>query len=178
MNVVTCTANADPVRGNEVLLRPIADRDRDALASFFAGLSARSLATRFHTGGFRMTASALDALMCRRAAGRAFVAVEGGRLVGHAMWAATRRPGTAEIAFVVAEDRRRRGIGSCLAGCAVAAATHNGMQVVEALVLADNHAARRVVERLLPQATSAYAYGEIAYEAPLAGAVVALPRSA
>lgn len=146
------------------ILRAVTSSEREAVASFFSELSPQSSFLRFFTGGFRVTDAALDTLMCRTTVGRAFVAVEEHRVVGHAMWCATRHgPQRVEIAFVVAEDRRGQGLGHRLTRLAITDAVRGGAQEIEATVLAANWGARRLITRLLPCATSSVDHGEISY---------------
>src|SRR5215204_4609484 len=82
-------------------VRPIAPSDRDGLAAFFADLSAAARDRRFL--GPKPALSALD----RRT----------GDVVAEARSAAwPRRPGAADLAFVVRDDLQRQGLGRLLAG--------------------------------------------------------------
>jgi ribosomal protein S18 acetylase RimI-like enzyme len=145
-------------------LRQVVEGDREALASFLDELSPLSSMQRFFTGGFKVTRATLDVLMGLSSEAGAFVAVEGERIVGHAMWGALpHTPGRIDIGFVVAEDRRRRGIGADLTRCAMADADAHGASTVEATVLTSNRGARALVRHLLPCAETSYDGSEIIY---------------
>jgi GNAT superfamily N-acetyltransferase len=131
-------------------------------------LSPRSSFERFFAGGVQVSDRVLDALLCVDITGRAFVAVEGDRVVAHAMWATPRRnPGRAEIAVVVAADRRQRGLATHLTRLALADATGRGFVQFEATVLAENPAGQRVVRAILPNAISTRSHGEITFAATI-----------
>lgn len=148
------------------VLRPITDDDRPALAAFLSGLSPRSTLQRFFIGGFRVTRATLDVLTHPSTGGRAFVAVEGERIVGHAMWAAAPHvPDHVDIGFVVAEDRRGQGLATALTRLAIADAADHGASTIQATTLTSNRIARRVIRHLLPCAISSFEGGETTYVA-------------
>jgi RimJ/RimL family protein N-acetyltransferase len=153
-----------PYDRQTTILRPVVEADRAALSSFVSGLSPRSSWQRFFTGGFRATTTALDTLLALTTGGRAYVAVEGQRIVGHAMWASfPNRPHEVDIAFVVADDRRRRGLGSGLARLAINDAVASGAREIHATVMASNRGAQSLVRQVLPHAHSEYDDGDICY---------------
>jgi GNAT superfamily N-acetyltransferase len=157
---------------SQPVIRPATEADRADLRRFFAGLSLRSSFHRFFGGGFRATDPMLDVLLRKGLPGGARVAVEPGGIVGHALWTPVRsRPGAAEIAFVVPDDRQGTGLGSRLARAAVADAARLGVEEVEFLVLADNDAANRLVRRQWPGAQRTVADGEVEYRVALAPAL-------
>jgi GNAT superfamily N-acetyltransferase len=162
------------------VIRPATEADRGDLRRFFAGLSVLSSFHRFFGGGFRATDPMLDVLLRKGLPGGARVVVGPGGIVGHALWTPVRsRPGTAEVAFVVADDRQGTGLGTRLARAAVADAARHGVEEVEFLVLAANEPANRLVRRQWPGARRTVTDDEVEYRValgPAAVRAVELPR--
>jgi RimJ/RimL family protein N-acetyltransferase len=130
-----------------VSIRPIDASDRAALSHLYAALSPTARHDRFlGTCG----EDALDSAVARFAAGAGFVAVldapgpGDGQIVGHALWSED-RAGGAEIAFVVADAWRLRGIGTRLMQRVVDAASRAGLRRLTAATYARNGAMRRVL---------------------------------
>ena len=135
-------------------LRAASVLDGDRIRAFLTGLSPDALYQRFLTGMSRPSPKVVDYL-AGAGAGKALVAEYDGVVVGHGLWApvwdAPARP-TAEIAVVVADDHRRRGIGTALIEGLVADLTRHGYQQVRIESLATNRAVRHMVARADPWA--------------------------
>ena len=78
----------------------------------------------------------------------AFVCEHAGSLVGEARYVANPGGRSCEFAVVVADDWHRSGIARLLIEALIDAARARGMETMEGLVLRDNHAMLRFVEKL------------------------------
>jgi acetate---CoA ligase (ADP-forming) len=124
--------------GTTVQIRPLERADGRALADFLARLSVRSLAFRFFCGGVSPDVAARRAVDLHYPDSFALVAVQGDRIVGHAMYA--RGPvDAAEVAFAVADELQGHGIGTILLGEISDAAARNGFRTLVAEVMPENH---------------------------------------
>ena len=99
----------------DVCIRPMAAEDAERLVAFHGRLSAESIRNRFF--GVHPELSVAEVKHFTQVDGRervAFVATEGAAIVG--VGRLERLPGTtdAEVAFVVADDLQRQGIGTRL----------------------------------------------------------------
>lgn len=134
--------------GGTLRLRPPTEGDSDALVRFFSTLSDHSLYLRFHghpAVDARLVASDLSPNWDER--GALIATVDGGdteRAVALAGYVRLREPGTAEVAFAVADDQQRRGIGTRLLEQLALRAAHHGISRFVADVVAENHAMLRV----------------------------------
>jgi GNAT superfamily N-acetyltransferase len=136
-----------------VQIRRIRPDDRDALAAFYAGLSAESRRTRFlgPTGGIALNQSTY--FCCPDHEHReGFVAVAGpvgrlDRIVGH-VCVEPDGPFSAEIAVAVADDIQGRGLGRRLVDVAVAWARVDGFTTLTATMLAGNPQIQRLLSGL------------------------------
>jgi GNAT superfamily N-acetyltransferase len=132
-----------------VLIRPIRPGDKALLAAGMEHLSARSAYQRFLVPKSELTAAELRYLTEVDFVDHvAFVAVrpaEPDVLVGVGRWIrSTDDPAVAEIAFVVADDLQRRGLGTALAEALAEAARERGVRRFVATMLPDNMAAHRL----------------------------------
>lgn len=151
-------------------LTPAGCVGREAVRGFVESLSLQSSYRRFFTGLRQVPDPLLDRLVASDEHHETFVATEAGRVVGHAMWGSTpERPGTVDVAVVVAEDQRRRGLGSELIGHAVRAAARRGAHSVVFTVLAENRPAVAMLRRAWPASRPTYDEGVLEYVVPLAG---------
>src|SRR5688500_3618766 len=114
--------------GSPYVLRPIRSADRDALAAFVAGLSARTAIRRFLAAKPEISATELD--FFTRVDQRDHLALvatplgEPGRLLGVARCVRLAPGGdVAEFAIVVADQHQNQGVGTVLAR-ALADAAH------------------------------------------------------
>jgi len=139
--------------GQPLLLRPLAPGDAPLLQAFVRGLSPQSRHQRFQNGLLELPPGLLASLMdVDYAARMAFVAVlygDGGkRLVGEARYApALDRPGGAEFAIAVADDRQRQGIGARLFAMLLRHAAGSGIARLHGDVLHDNAAMLALARR-------------------------------
>lgn len=124
--------------GTTVQIRPLERADELALADFLAALSLRSRAFRFFSAGVSPDVAARRSVDLDYPNSFALVALQGDRIVGHAMYA--RLPSDAvEVAFAVADELHGHGLGTILLGEISEAAAANGFAALEAEVLPDNH---------------------------------------
>ena len=126
--------------GGTLRLRPPGEADADALLAFFEGLSAHSLYQRFH--GIRnvepqLAESLLDPDWVETGALAGWL---GERVVGVANYVRLRDPGSAEVAFAVADEEQGRGIGTRLLEQLADRAAGTGVTRFVAEVLAENRA--------------------------------------
>jgi acetyl coenzyme A synthetase (ADP forming)-like protein len=150
--------------GGQVLLRPYADGDRDAVAAFFARLSPESRLMRFHSGGTRVEGAALDGVT----AGHALVAEAasstdsgGRRVVALANYVPLRDPGRAEMAIAVDDAEHGRGIGTALFERLSRDARRAGIRRFLALVMAGNRAMLALLRDLGFEVTRRHAGGVV-----------------
>jgi GNAT superfamily N-acetyltransferase len=152
----------------QIWIRELGPGEFDVLDAVFAGLSPGSRFNRFHAGIPRMLPSVRDALAavdgCRHIAVAAYVDDEP---IGIARLVAV-RDGPADIAVEVIDRWQGCGIGTRLVLAVVERARARGHTVVEAEIMAENRAVRRLIERLFPEATSTVDHAEITFRGDLA----------
>ncbi|MBA3842298.1 MAG: GNAT family N-acetyltransferase [Actinobacteria bacterium] len=134
--------------GATMRLRPPQTDDAAGLLSFFAGLSADSMRSRFH-GVRRVDDSLIEHFLLPAADRGALIgsvetAADGLRVVAIGEYACLRDPSVAEVAFTVADDLQGHGVGARLLEQLAALAGREGVETFVADVLADNHAMLRV----------------------------------
>ena len=132
------------------LIRPVADGDADALAAFYAALSADSRRTRF----FGACRSITD-LQARRFAhardrgAHGWVALDrNAQVVGHLCLepADLQRNRVEEIAVAVADQWQGHGLGHALVARAIESARRRGIVALEATMLTGNHPIHALLE--------------------------------
>ena len=154
-----------------VEIRPLGAGERDLVASFFAGLSPRTLYNRFCAPKPRLTSGDLDvlsgvdgdrhvALVALDAAGEP---VAMGRFVRSA-----EDEQAAELALTVADDWQGRGLGSLLARLLAQRARQSGLLRFQATVLSENRPALAVLKKLGRPAVVDHAGAAIELAIPLA----------
>ena len=124
--------------GATLRLRSPQPDDAEALLDFFRGLSEQSLYRRFH-GYPQLDLQLVEPLVAtdgREAA--ALVGAIDDRLVAFANFVRLRDPTAAEVAFAVADEHQRRGIGTRLLEQLAALAGALGIERFVADVLPDN----------------------------------------
>jgi len=126
--------------GSTLAVRPIRADDEADLARFFTELSMESRVFRFFVAIANADALAKQMVTVDYATRYGLVAVAGaeGRIVGHAMYVAT-GPRKAELALAVADSYQGRGLGTILLGQLGEAAAAAGIDVLEAIVMPENH---------------------------------------
>jgi GNAT superfamily N-acetyltransferase len=135
-------------------IRPASAADTDALAGFFAGLSAQSRYLRFFA-----PVTPGPALVRRMAGGDgqadAVVAVRGGVIIGHGMGVdqdGPRGTRTADVGVVVADVWQGLGVGSALVSALADRARARGVTSLTMDVLPANHRMRALIARHWPAA--------------------------
>jgi RimJ/RimL family protein N-acetyltransferase len=137
----------DPLRltdGTQLHVRPIRPSDRVALAREFARLSPESRRRRFLAPKRELSETELRRLTeIDHRSHEALIAIEAesGRGVAVARYAGyAREPGRSEFAITVADDWQARGVGGALSRRLMIRAREEGVRVLEAMALVDNHA--------------------------------------
>ena len=139
-------------RGRGLVVRPLRNGDVDTVAAVFESLGENSRRTRFNGPKPRLSPAELDHLATVDATRHVLVGYLEGDERPVALARLVREGSSAEIAFEVADEHHRLGIGSALTAELLADARAAGITEVTALVASDNTAAvsllRRVLERL------------------------------
>ena len=164
-------------------LRPLTRADRDLVASFFSGLSPRTLYERFCGPKPRLTARDVDVLT--DIDGREHVALGlftvGGEPVALGRFVrGASDDRSAEVALTVADAWQDRGLGSLLARRLAQRALHAGLTRFRATVLSDNERALAVLRKLGRLSVVDYAGPALEVDVPLVqpgAATVAAPNS-
>lgn len=133
-----------------ITIRPACASDAAALASFFAGLSARSRYMRFFAP-VTPTQAMIRALT--GGGGRhALVATRDGMVIGHGMAADRAGLESTEIGVVVTDGWQGRGVGSALVRALVTAAGARGVTTITMDVLPGNRRVLAMIARKWPAA--------------------------
>ena len=154
--------------GSTLRLRPPVTEDADALLEFFSGLSEHSRYLRFHgftAVGPKLVEPMLDSDWQERGA---LLASLDGRTVAVANWVRLRDPRSAEVAFTVADEFQRRGIGMRLLEQLAARAAAAGIEEFVAEVLHENSAMLGVFRDAGFTVTRAGEGGELEIRFPIA----------
>jgi acetyl coenzyme A synthetase (ADP forming)-like protein len=132
--------------GTTLRLRPPHSDDAPALVEFLNGLSQQSLYYRFH-GIPTVSEKLVDAFLEPDWRERGHLVAElGGRVIALASYVRLRDPTAAEVAFVVADEFQRRGIGTRLLEQLAERAGSVGIERFVAEVLAENSQMLRVFQ--------------------------------
>jgi RimJ/RimL family protein N-acetyltransferase len=149
------TPHGEPAQladGTPILIRPIEAEDAEQLRAGFQGLDAGSRYQRFLMPIAYLTGRELDFLTrVDHVMHEALVAIDpaSGEGVGVARFLRDARdPSRADVAIVVVDRWQGRGVGTLLAARLCARARAVGVTSFSARMLAGNHAARRLVERV------------------------------
>ncbi|HZC30184.1 MAG TPA: GNAT family N-acetyltransferase, partial [Gaiellaceae bacterium] len=176
MSLLDIPSTADDVvlrDGSTLRLRPPVYADRTELVAFFARLSPESRYQRFH-GARRVDAPVVEAFLdpnwTERGALVGTLADENGeeRIVALASYARLREPQRAEVAFAVADELQRRGIGTRLLERLASRAAAAGIERFVAEVLTENRRMLTVFEHVGFEVKRELAGGEIEVEFPIA----------
>jgi ribosomal protein S18 acetylase RimI-like enzyme len=139
-------------RGRGLVVRPLRHGDVETVAAVFERLGERSRRARFNGPKPRLSPAELDHLAAVDATRHVLVGYLDGDERPVALARLVRDGSSAEIAFEVADEHHRLGIGSALTAELLADARAAGVTEVTALVASDNTAAvsllRRVLDRL------------------------------
>jgi RimJ/RimL family protein N-acetyltransferase len=138
--------------GIPLVVRPIAPDDRQRLALAFERLSELSRMRRFLGPKPRLSEAELTYLTeIDHRRHEALIAVDASqdRIVGVGRYAPEHdRPGTADLAFVVADEWQGQGIATMLTALLVRRAEANAVERLVATTFADNRPARAVLRGL------------------------------
>jgi DHA1 family inner membrane transport protein len=154
--------------GQLLTVRPLRNGDVETVTAVFESLGERSRRTRFNGAKPRLSPAELVHLAAVDGTRHALVGyLEGdGRPVAIARL--VRDGVSAEIAFEVADEVQRLGIGSALTAELLADARAAGITEVTALVSSDNHAAMTLLRRLLNGLEVRFEGPEVSVRAALA----------
>jgi len=156
--------------GSRLRLRPLGFDDRDGLAALFARLSPESRYRRFLSPKPKLTIRELAYLTdIDHVHHEAIAAVDqrDGSIVGVARYVRVAdRAGVAEVAFEVADELQRMGIGTALVGRTVRCARANGITLLTATTLWENRPALALLRIFGFRARGSYG-GEIELELEL-----------
>jgi len=151
-----------------VTIRPAGPGSRPALDALIERCSSETLYRRFHGSAVGPIRHELDRIAAPSADHRSWLAVSPADGEVHGTATLAWGPGGPEIAFVVEDGWRRRGLGRRLFAVALAEAAQSGEASVGATVQADNERALRFVRAVAPAAVSRYAGGnEVAVRVPV-----------
>lgn len=155
-------------RGRTLLVRPLRDGDTATVNEVFEGLGERSRHARFNGPKPHLSPAELEQLARVDANRHVLVGYLEGDARPVAIARLVRDGSSAEIAFAVADEHQRRGIGSALTAELLADARAAGIAEVSALVASDNTAAVTVLRRVLERLDVRFEGPEIAIRAALA----------
>ncbi len=124
--------------GSTIRVRPTQPDDWAAIRSFLESLSEESRWLRFFGAGVNLKDAATVAVDNTR--GCSLIAVTGadGHVVAHGLFVPEGR-GVAEVAFAVADDWQKHGIGTLMLAHLADAAAAEGIDTFSALVMPGNH---------------------------------------
>jgi GNAT superfamily N-acetyltransferase len=126
-------------RENVVLVRSASQEDEEGLRRMLSRLSRETVHLRFHAPLPRAPEWAVAMFMnSDRRYGESLVAVAGGEVVGHAMYARQDGGDTAEFAIVVEDRCQARGIGKLLLSALAESAGREGIKCFTGAVLGEN----------------------------------------
>lgn len=161
MEAMTTTWGAGPV------LRPAHSDDRFRLERLLERCSDDTLFRRFHGAVGSAVRAELQRIAQPTPLHRSWVTVAGGEIRGTATlaWGSD---GVAEIAILVEDGWRRRGVGRDLLGALFAQARRAGLDEILARIQGDNEAARRFLHAVAPRAHAVFVGGgELEIAVPL-----------
>lgn len=136
---------------SEVTVRPVSSEDRERLGRMLSRISPRTIYERFHAPYPRVPGWALAGMVEADHHDReALVAIVGGEIVGHAMYAREGRKDEAEFAVVVEDGWRSRGVGRLLLTELAAKAASRGIHLFTGPVLGENRRALGALAAVFP----------------------------
>lgn len=159
--------------GRQLRLRLLGSGDRELLRAFFARCSAEAIRYRFLSPMNSIPHTLVDYLadsdgsrhvaliLTQREAGEEMIVAEGRYVVFN------ERPVIADIAFLVADEFRRRGIATLLIDELIPIACRNGVTHLSADVLADNNAMISLLRRTGLALSGKISSGVIHFEMPI-----------
>lgn len=152
--------------GSLVLIRPVVPEDEDAITELLASLSPGSRRNRFFSLTTDLEGEARRAVDVDQRTRYALVAIAiDGRIVAHAAYFAE-PSGRAEVAWIVSDDHRGRGLGTLLLAHLAERAEEVGVGPFVAYVLPENHEMIEVLrESGVPMRTQR-AHDQLVFEFP------------
>ncbi len=154
--------------GRELIVRPLANGDATTVAAVFDRLGERSRRLRFNGPKPSLSEAELEWLSTVDTTRHALV----GYLVGDgrpvALARLVRAGSSAEIAFEVADEHQRLGIGSALTAELLADARAAGVTEITSLVSSENQAAMKLLRRVLGRLDVTFAGTELEIRAAIA----------
>jgi GNAT superfamily N-acetyltransferase len=171
--------------GSKLRLRELRSSDREMLKAFFESCSPEAIRYRFMAPLRSLPDGLLDslanadgsrqvALILTKGAGNDEMIVAEGRYVMF-----EDRPGVADVAFLVADDFRRRGIATLLIEELMEIASRNGVKQFSVDVLGDNWAMLALLRKLGLSGSGRVSQGVVRFEIPVAfGKERAMPEVA
>lgn len=157
-----------PGHGSTVLVRPLRDGDVETVLAVFARLGEGSRRTRFNGHKPRLSAAELEHLATVDADRHVLVAYLPGDPRPMAIARLVRDGTSAEVAFEVADEHQRCGIGSALTAELLADARAAGITEITALVASDNPGAVALLRRVLDALDVRFEGPELSIRAALA----------
>lgn len=150
--------------GTIAVIRSAHEGDRDAVLELHESVSVDTLRLRFFSPSREAGRRYVDHLFAPdNTASAALVALVGGRVAGLAT-AELLSPDSAEVAFLIADEDRGRGLGSLLLEHLAALGRHHGVSRFMAEVLGDNYGMLRVFRTAGFAATRTTVAGEVEVE--------------
>jgi len=159
--------------GSELRLRELRPGDRERLKAFFARCSPEAIRYRFMSSIHSLSDGLLNylvdidgirhkALVLTRGEG------DGETILAEGRYAALKeRPSVVDVAFLVADDMRRRGIATLLLHELTELARRNGATHFSADVLADNWGMLSLLRKKGPSPSGKISSGVIHFEIPI-----------
>ncbi|MEO7296558.1 MAG: GNAT family N-acetyltransferase [Candidatus Limnocylindria bacterium] len=130
---------------DDIRVRRVAPGDAPELERFYAELSADIRVSRFHSASRRISHAQAEVFAAADHWRRdGFVAVAGGRIVGHLVLEPMGE-GTEELAVAVDDRVQHHGVGTLLLGAGVASARLRGVQRIVGWVMVENGAMRHLL---------------------------------
>jgi ribosomal protein S18 acetylase RimI-like enzyme len=154
--------------GREMVVRPLAHGDVATVATVFDRLGERSRRMRFNGAKPALAPAELELLATVDATRHALVGYLAGDDRPVAIARLVRDGSSAEIAFEVADEHQRLGIGTALTAELLADARASGVTEITSLVATENEAAVKLLRRLFDRLDVSFEGPELFIRAALA----------
>jgi GNAT superfamily N-acetyltransferase len=148
-------------------VRPARRTDLPALKALLGRCSPETLYRRFHGVAGAGARRELERIAAPTDRHRSWVAVGSDDVVHGTGTLARGRNGTVEVAFVVEDAQRRRGIGRALVAAARAEARRAGLVTVDATIQGDNVAATHFLRAVVPGVALRFVDGDMVATLPV-----------
>ena len=158
----------NPRNGPTLVVRPLRHGDVRTVMSVFERLGERSRRSRFNGPKPCLSVSELRQLASVDRTRHALVAYVEGDPQPVAIARLVREGRSAEIAFAVADEHQRRGVGAALTAELIADARAAGITEITALVSSDNAAAVALIRRIANVLAVAFEGPELSIRAAIA----------